>query len=61
MLQFIGKFRPEIIIVAIPLVFTAQIFQSRNQRLGNEHPAIGAEVPSAIRKIINVHWLELLG
>ena len=52
MLELALEFRDEVGIVAVARVLRLQLVERRNQRLGDEHAAVGAEMSALVGQIM---------
>ncbi len=52
MLELALEFRDEVGIVAVARVLRLQLVERRDQRLGDEHAAVGAEMPALVGQVM---------
>jgi len=58
-LELVLEFGDEILVLAAGLVGASELIERVHQRLGDEYPAIPAEMPLLVRKLNHLHALPL--
>src|SRR6266850_8063315 len=57
--EYVLEFGDEVRVLAASLVGASELIERVHQRLGDEHPAIPAEMPLLVRKLMHLHALPL--